>query len=77
MKNMKRFGLRPTGRWRDGGGAVSSANRVVYEALNSATAFFMSFMLFMVNHVLGSGRRPGCDLCFLCGKTLSYAEGIP
>ena len=32
------------------------------EALYSAIAFFMSFMLFMVKHILGSGRRPGCVL---------------
>ena len=27
-----------------------------------AIAFFMSFMLFMVKLILGSGRRPGCVL---------------
>ncbi len=49
-----------------GGGArrkgctVTSANMVMYEVLNPATAFFMSFMLFMVKHILGSGRRPVC-----------------
>jgi hypothetical protein len=36
--------------------------KLMYEVLNSATAFFMFFMLFMVKHILGSGRRPGCEI---------------
>ena len=39
------------------------------EALYSAIAFFMSFMLFMVKRILGSGRRPACDLWVLCGRS--------
>ncbi len=47
----------------------TSVDMVVYEALNPAIAFFMSFMLFMVKHVLGSGRRPVCELGALCGAS--------
>ena len=68
MKNMKSLGLRPNGEVaRRIGCTVTSADMVVYEALNSAIAFFMSFMLFMFKHILGSGRRPGCVLGALCG----------
>ena len=64
MKNMKDFGLRPNGEVAKRiGCTVTSANMVVYEALKSAIAFFMSFMLFMVEHIRDSGRRPGCVLC--------------
>ncbi len=60
---MKSFGLRPNGEVaRRIGDTVTSADMLVYEAQNSAIAFFMSFMLFMVNHILGSGRRPVCVL---------------
>ena len=77
MKNMKSFGLRPNGEVARGMGCtVPPADRVLYEAENSAIAFFMSFMLFMVKHFLGSGRRPGCALSFLSGKIPPYAEGI-
>ena len=63
MKTMKRFGLRPNGGVaRQIGCIVTSANMVMYEVLDSATAFFMPFMLFMVKPILDSGRRPGCDL---------------
>ena len=59
-ESMKRFGLRPNGEAaRRIGDTVTSADMVVYEAQNSAIAFFMSFKLFMVKHILGSGRRPG------------------
>ena len=40
------------------GCTVTSANMGMNEVLNPATAFFMSFMLFMVKHILGFGRRP-------------------
>ena len=66
LKNMKCFGLRPNGEVaRRIGCTVASANMVVYEALNLAIAFFMSFM---VKHILGSGRRPGSVFEALCGK---------
>ncbi len=46
MKNMKSFGLRPNGEVaRRIGCTWTSANMVVYEALNAAIAFFMTFML--------------------------------
>ena len=58
MKNMKGFGLRPNGEVaRRIGNTATSANVVVSEALNLAIAFFMTFMLFMVKHILGSGRN--------------------
>ena len=52
MKGMKGFGLRPNGE-------VGTTKRLhsdfshhgMYEVLNSATAFFMPFMLFMVKHI--------------------------
>ena len=61
-KNMKSFDFRSNGEVTRIGCTVTSANKVEYEALNSAIAFFMSFMLFMVKHIHGSGRRPGCVL---------------
>ena len=57
MKNMKSFGLRPNGEVaRRIARTVTCANMVVNKALNSAIAFFMSFMLFMVKHIRDSGR---------------------
>jgi hypothetical protein len=34
----------------------------MYGTLAKATAFFMSFMVFMVKNVSDAGRRPGCTL---------------
>ena len=63
LKIMKSFCLRPNGEVAGRiACTVTSANTVVSEALNAAIAFFMSFMLFVVKHILGSGRRPGCVL---------------
>ena len=63
LKNMKSFGIRPNGEMaRRMGDTVTSADMEVYEVQNSAIAFFMSFTLFMVKHILGSGRRRCCAL---------------
>ena len=69
LKVMKGFGLRPKGEVaRRIGCTATSANMAKYDALSSATAFFMSFMLFMVEHILGAGRRLVCVLSVFCGK---------